>query len=57
MKKVAFPVCSQNLPRLDEYDVHKSTNPKFMIIFAFVAWQKFAISIVCQLTDLVYRSA
>ena len=27
MKKLAFPVCSQNLLRIDEYAVHKFINP------------------------------
>ena len=35
MKKLAFPLCSQNLLKIDEYDVHKFTNLKWMVTFCF----------------------
>ena len=57
MKKIAFTLCSQNLLRIDEYDVHKFTNPKCMNIFAFVAWQNFGTSVMYKFADLVYTSA
>ena len=57
MKKIAFTLCSQNLLRIDEYDVHKFTNPKCMNIFAFVAWQNFGTSVMYKFADLVYKSA
>ena len=35
MKKLAFPLCSQSLLKIYEYDVHKFTNPKCMVTFCF----------------------
>ena len=32
-KKIGFLLCSQNMVRIDEYDVYKFINPVYTVIF------------------------